>query len=142
MQRNEVPRHNRIGLQFLPKFYDVDVYRPCVRERLVPPHKAQDHVARQRPIRIFQKVDEQLVFRRSELQFLASTGNDAAFQIDLIVPKSQHRTGGGAAAAQDGSDAGHQLTSSERLDQIVVRSDLEQQHLVDLVTDGAEYDDW
>src|SRR5581483_2453659 len=120
MKRKEVPRHNRIGLQLLPKFYDVGVYRPCVREGPVPPHKVQYRVARQGPIRILQEVEKQLVFRRSELQFLSSAYNDAALQIDLIVPERQCRTGVGAAAAQHGSDAGHQLTNAERFDQIIV----------------------
>src|SRR3984957_18642368 len=71
MQGDEVPRSVRIRLKLLPKSHDVSIDGSGVRERFVTPHRIQDHVARERPVRILQEESQQIVFRRSELYLLA-----------------------------------------------------------------------
>ena len=49
------------------------------------------------------------------------------------------RLGGGPA--QHGADARQQFARAEGLHQVVVGADLEQQHLVDFIAQGAQHDD-
>ena len=44
-------------------------------------------------------------------------------------------------AAQHGADACQQFAGAERLHQVVVGADFQQQHLVDFIAQGAEHDD-
>ena len=78
-----------VALQLLAQFDHVRVHSAGVRKGIVAPDGIQNHVARERAIRVLQEVDQQAVFGRREFDLFALALDDAAFEVNFDVLKLQ-----------------------------------------------------
>src|SRR5690242_13699928 len=141
MHRQKVPRDVRIGLEFLAQLHHVRVHRPRIRKRLVSPDGIQDHVARQRTVRVLEEVSQQVILGRRQLQLVAAPRDYAAVQIDFRVREVKDLVRVRRSTAQQRPDPCQQLARAEGLDYVIVGADLEQQYLIHLIAHRAQHDD-
>lgn len=78
----EMARVICIRLKLLAQFYDVNIDGTRIRKRFISPNRVEEHIARQRAIRVLHKEAEEVVLCRGELQRLAVPGHYAAMKID------------------------------------------------------------
>jgi hypothetical protein len=141
VKREEVARTIGVGLQLLAKTNHMGDHSAGIGERFVTPYGIQDHVALKRPVGVLKKERHQVVFGRSEADFLVAASDDAAIEIHLDIREGEHFLLPARLAAQRDSDAGEQFARTERFDDVIVGSYFEQKHFVDLFADGADDDD-
>ena len=116
MQSQEMNRHLWVRLELLPKPDNVRVNSSCVRYRLVAPNRVQQDVARQGTIFVMQKERQQVVLRRSELDFLARASYYPAIDVDLNIAECERAGRVGCCSPKYRLDASEQFASAEWLD--------------------------
>src|ERR1019366_1898044 len=136
----KMTRRVAVRLQFLPQLHHVRVHRPRIRKKLVSPNRIQNHVARQRTVRIVHEIGQQIVFRRRQLEIFALALHDAAFKVHFDLGEVDHLARVAAGAAQHGANACHQLARAKRLHHVIVGADFQQQHLIDFIAQCAQHD--
>ncbi len=136
----------RIALDLLAQVGDVDVAGPDVSAELGLPELLHDLLAREDLARVLGEQPQHLELRAGQVDRLPSDGDQVACQVD------RHRAGldRGAlhaartiqfTAAQLRPHPAEQLAHREGLGDVVVRTDLEPDHLVDLGVLGGQQDD-
>ena len=87
------------------------------------------------------KIAKQIVFGGREPQLFAFAGYEPAFEIDFRIGEIGHLAGIRGGPPQHRANAGHQFARAERLHHVIVGADLEQEHFIEFVSQGAEHDD-
>src|SRR5580704_16834714 len=87
MHRQEVPRSLRVRLQLLAQPDDVGIYRAGVGKGLMPPHRVQDDVARERAARILEEERQQVELRARQPDLIGRTSHHALVQVYLDIGK-------------------------------------------------------
>src|SRR5262249_46253181 len=130
-----------VGFELLTQLDDVSVHSAGIRERLIAPDGIKNHIASERTVRVRKKIRQQVVFGGRELQWIVGARDHAALEVDHDIAKLRDFPRVGRSSPKDGADTSQQFARAERLYNIVVRADFEQQDFVDLLADCAQYDD-
>src|SRR3989442_6212075 len=145
--RLDVARLGGIGLDLVADVADVDVDGALICfERLVVAHQLQELGSRVDAARLGSEVAQQVELGGRQADPLAVARHPATLHVDDQIATAQGAPGLGIGqlavrAAQQRLDAAHQLTDAEGLDQIIVGTDLEADHLVDLIGPGRQEQD-
>src|SRR5579864_3232225 len=142
MHRQEVSGPFDVGLDLLPEPRDVDVDGPCRRHRVIAPDFVEQLVAADRGFSVLDEIfqEQELASRQVDR---AAGPRDLDFpEVDRDVPKTVPRCDACRRRATElDFDARRELHHVEGLRQIVVRAELQAEHLVDHLAPGREHDD-
>jgi hypothetical protein len=128
--------------ELLPQGGDVDVdrLRAAVPGRL--PHLLQDLRARHDGARLAREQRQEVELLRRQVELTAVDACTAPAHVELERPHARAaRRRPLARAPRHSADAGQQLAEAERLDDVVVRTQLEADDAVDLLALGRDHDD-
>src|SRR5947207_9113173 len=140
-------RRRGIILDLVAEVADVDVDRLLVLiERLVVAEQLEELAAGVDPPRARREMAEDLELGRGEADPPIASLNAASFEVDHEIAVADDPASRGVAeiavrSTQEGLDPAHQLAQPERLGQVVVRAELEADHLVDLVVGSGPDED-
>jgi len=124
-----------VFLDFLPEIVDEGVHGPRRRKFIISPNLVQDHfTAHDSALMKDQELQETEFFGRQIKVFFA-LGGGFLLEIDRHISERIFLDvlGLRLAAAKDRSDPGKELFLAERLEEIVIRAELEPQDSIDLV---------
>src|SRR5215207_8726792 len=110
-------------------------------ERVVAPDLVEELLAGDHQALVAHEVLEQLELALRELHPALAAVHLVRVRVQREVPDAQRRHAAGRAAAQERAHAGQQLLALERLDEVVVRADVEALHArVERVARGEHED--
>src|SRR6185312_14140321 len=128
-----------------PDLPDVDVHRPRVAGEGVAPHALEQLVSSEDDAAMVEQLPEEVELLRRELdlvvadEHLAATGVDRQVAVADLVTLIDAAVG--RRAAEDALHAGDELARVEGLREVVVRTDLEADDLVDVLVARGQHDD-
>src|SRR3954465_7159630 len=145
--RQDEHRRRRVVLDLVPQVADVDVDRLLVLvEGLVVAQELEQLGAGVDPPGSRGEVSEDLEFGRRQAHPAVATLDPASLEVDEQVAVADDAAADrvreiAVRATEERLDPAHQLAEAERLRQVVVRTELEADHLVDLVIARGQDED-
>src|SRR3954470_13546866 len=116
------------GFQLPPEIGHEHLDRVRDRERVVAPHLVEQLLARDDEALVAHQVLEQLELALGELDLPVGAAHLVRIGVEGQVAHPQRRHAAGRPAAQQRAQAGEQLLALERLDEVVVRADVQALH--------------
>ena len=132
----------RIGVQLLPQALDVRIHRPVAADVLIAPDQREQIVAGEySPGRRCQRI-EQLGLLAREAELMPIEGDAQRRQMDGQIADDQRLAWAAFVhAADDGTDARHDLARGEGLDDVIVRADIQAENPVCILVLGGDHQD-
>ena len=126
--------------ELLAQLRHVNVHRALVAVPVGAPDAVEQLLAREGQAGVVGEEGEQIELAGGQRHDLARPASLPAPHVDLEVADGEHLLGRRALAgpAQDGADAGNELAGRERLDQVVVGTQLQAEDAVHLVVPGRQ----
>src|ERR1043166_8708238 len=81
---HKMPRYVGIGFQLLPQLEYVSVHSAKIGKDFISPNGIQDQVTRKGLVDVLQKIAQEVVLDRRDVELAAAVANDAALEIHLV----------------------------------------------------------
>ena len=142
--RLDEARSCRVVAELAAQGADVDIKRLRRAEPVDVPDASHEVLASNDNPRVRSELDEQVELLSGEIQARALEDRESGGDVDLQIAELDRLSGGAlgsTGATQDGTDARDDLARAERLDDVVVGSQLQAENPVHLGAAGGEHDD-
>ena len=132
-----------VSVQLLAQTLDVGIDCAVIADMLIAPHEREQVVAREHAPRRGGEGVEQLRLLAREAELMPVQRDAQRGQMDRQAADDQRFAGRMLVhAADNGADARHDLARGERLDDVVVRADIQAENAVRILVLGGDHQDW
>ena len=114
------------------------VHAACIEGRSAAPNGMENGVAREWAVGVLKEKRQQVIFGGREVNLPIAAGSYPAIKVDVDIVKRQHPLLRARPTPKEGADAREELARTERLDDMIVRTDFKQDHFIDLLPCGAK----
>jgi hypothetical protein len=131
----------RVRLDLAAQLDDVRVHNAVGDEDVVSPYGVDDLGAGDHAAEVVEEELQHLQLDGGEIGACAAAPKLGAGEIGLAVAETAHRLGIGGGAAEQGADAGAELTGTERLGHVIVGAEIEAHDFFGLLSFRGQHED-